>query len=151
MNDAQPTLRDAVPADASALADLAGQLGYPVAAEEIVARLAALAAGGAGAVLVACVGPRVVAWINVAETRTLEYGAFAEVLGLVVDAPARGAGAGAALLAAAERWARARGLREMRVRSNVVRDRAHAFYRREGYAEVKRQVLFRKRLDEPGT
>jgi hypothetical protein len=34
----------------------------------------------------------------------------------------------------------------MRVRSNVIRERAHEFYKREGYAEKKRQVVFEKSL-----
>jgi hypothetical protein len=33
------------------------------------------------------------------------------------------------------------------VRSNVVRERAHRFYLREGYVERKRQVVFDKTLD----
>ena len=147
MNDSQhPVVREALVTDAVALADLAGQLGYPVTPEESAARLDALVAGGYGAVFVACRAGRPIGWINVAETRTLEYGAFAEVLGLVVDANARGAGVGAALLAQAEQWARTRGLPSVRLRSNVIRERAHAFYRREGYAEIKRQVQFRKAL-----
>ena len=34
----------------------------------------------------------------------------------------------------------------VRVRSNVVRDRAHAFYEREGYRKVKVQQVFEKRV-----
>ena len=47
---------------------------------------------------------------------------------------------------AGEAWARARGLKEMVLRSNVIRERAHAFYRRLGYEEQKRQVKLRRRL-----
>jgi hypothetical protein len=32
------------------------------------------------------------------------------------------------------------------VRSNVLRERAHAFYRREGYGEIKQQRVFEKSL-----
>jgi hypothetical protein len=34
----------------------------------------------------------------------------------------------------------------MRVNSNVVRERAHRFYLREGYTERKRQAVFFKQL-----
>lgn len=34
----------------------------------------------------------------------------------------------------------------MRVRSNVIRERAHRFYEREGYARIKAQAVFRKQL-----
>jgi len=47
---------------------------------------------------------------------------------------------------AAEQWARVHGFALMRVRSNVVRERAHRFYEREGYARVKTQAVFRKAL-----
>jgi len=63
----------------------------------------------------------------------------------VLDA-ARSLGVGARLLAAAEAWSRDAGFARMRVRSNVVRERAHRFYVREGYVERKRQVVFEKDL-----
>jgi len=34
----------------------------------------------------------------------------------------------------------------MSVRSNVIRDRAHKFYERQGYEHCKTQKAFRKRL-----
>ena len=43
-------------------------------------------------------------------------------------------------------WARAQGFASMRVRSNVIRERAHRFYEREGYARIKAQAVFRKPL-----
>lgn len=72
-----------------------------------------------------------------------------------VDADVRRAGVGRALLAAAEEWARALGLREMgsdALLDNVVSHEAH---RRAGYEEVDRVVQFRKplsgsRTDPPG-
>jgi GNAT superfamily N-acetyltransferase len=69
----------------------------------------------------------------------------AEILALVVDETVRGAGIGAALLAAAEGWADERGARRIRVRSNVIREDAHRFYEREGYTTVKSQRVFEKR------
>ncbi len=76
----------------------------------------------------------------------LEEPPFAELAGLVVADSARGIGIGAALLAAAEAWARAAGFALMRVRSNVVRERAHRFYEREGYCRVKAQAVFHKSI-----
>ena len=49
-------------------------------------------------------------------------------------------------VAAAEAWARERGCLAVRVRSNVVRERAHAFYRREGFREIKTQQVLEKEL-----
>jgi len=85
-------------------------------------------------------------WLHAAEVHTVESPPYAEIVGLVVDDGHRGQGLGAALVVAAKEWARARGLGEMRVRSNVVRDRAHRFYQRQGFLETKRQAVFRLSL-----
>ena len=58
----------------------------------------------------------------------------------------RGRKIGATLVAAAEAWARERGHGRMRVRSNVLRQPAHRFYERLGYAVTKRQAVFDKSL-----
>ena len=85
-------------------------------------------------------------WLHVSVTPLLEVPLRAEVNGLVVDENVRSLGAGAKLLAAAERWAKARGCENMSVRSNVVRQRAHAFYLHNGYEHYKTQKAFRKLL-----
>jgi GNAT superfamily N-acetyltransferase len=55
-------------------------------------------------------------------------------------------GAGARLLEVAEEWSRKQGCRSMSVRSNVIRERAHKFYERQGYEHYKSQKAFRKSL-----
>jgi GNAT superfamily N-acetyltransferase len=132
--------------DAAALAGLCTQLGYPAGADALAARLAALLGRDGHAVLLATAGERVLGWAHVLEQRFLESAPFAALVGLVVDAGARGHGVGARLVAACEAWAVARGLGELRLRSNVVREGAHRFYARLGFAEWKRQVCFRKAL-----
>ena len=76
----------------------------------------------------------------------VEAGDEAEVVGLVVDADARRTGTGRKLIAAAEDWARARGLRELFLRSNIVRPEAHAFYPALGFERSKTQHVYRKAL-----
>jgi GNAT superfamily N-acetyltransferase len=76
--------------------------------------------------------------------RIFETALQAEIAGLIVDESARGAGLGRDLVAAAGVWARARGCRVIRVRSNVVRERARAFYEREGFVVLKTQRVFEK-------
>lgn len=140
-------LRDALAADAEALAQLSTQLGYALDADRVAAHLVGIAAARAGIVRVAVDGgDRAIAWIHTRITHALEYGAYGEILGFVVDAGWRSQGVGALLLADAEAWVRAQGVGEIRVRSNVIRERAHAFYQRHGYAERKRQACFGKPL-----
>ncbi len=53
---------------------------------------------------------------------------------------------GEALMRRVEQWARDAGYREMRLRSNVIRSGAHAFYRRIGYSTTKTSHIFWKAL-----
>lgn len=129
--------------DAEVLATLCGQLGYPCAAPAIARRLP----DSPGVVLVAVDAEGVVCGFAQAEPRRLVMvEAFVELTALVVDDACRGRGVGASLLAAVEAWARQQGSVQLRLRSNVVRERAHRFYRRAGYVETKRQAVFDKRI-----
>ncbi|MGA8576902.1 MAG: GNAT family N-acetyltransferase [Candidatus Cybelea sp.] len=120
-----------------------GQLGYDVAPAAIAGRLARRAERE---IFVAVVDERVAGWAAVCAREPFVEGLGAYLEGLVVEESMRSSGIGANLLDAAETWARKRGCTEMHVHSNVVRDRAHAFYRRCGYATLKAQYYFRKPL-----
>jgi aminoglycoside 6'-N-acetyltransferase I len=64
-----------------------------------------------------------------------------------VDPDVRRHGHGRALVAAAERWARERGYREMASDAQLDNLVGHAAHRRAGYEEVDRIVQFRKSLE----
>jgi len=140
-------LRRALDSDREALARLSTQLGYPMTPEEARERLVPIAEHPDHALLVAEADGRVAGWVQVSQSRVFETPLQAEVAGLVVDEAFRGRGIGKRLLAEAERWARERGCGALRVRSNVIRERAHAFYRREGFGEIKTQRVLEKRLE----
>ena len=140
-------IRPAADEDVVALASLSAQLGYPSDANAMRERLRRVRDLEIGQVFVAVgAASRVVGWMHVVERFTLEDEPFVEIAGLIVDETVRSAGVGAALLRVAESWAREQGHARMRVRSNVIRQRAHEFYKREDYAEKKRQVVFEKSL-----
>ncbi len=140
-----PLIRVAREDDAPALVALLEQLGYAVSEAHVTGVLAARSVDLE--VLVAAVAERVAGAIEVRLTApALAVSQEAEITALVVDERERGSGVGAALLRRAETWARERGLATIAVRSNVIRERAHAFYAREGYARVKAQALLRKEL-----
>lgn len=140
-------VRAAVAADAEAIARLCGELGYPATATDVEVRRGAIAASPDHAVLVAEDGGEVLGWIHASVVHSIEYERHVEIRGLVVDARARGRTLGAQLVAAAERWALSHGIVRMRVRSQLVRERAHRFYERAGYALAKQQKVFDKRLE----
>lgn len=139
-------MRPATPADADAIAELSGQLGYPVAAAAVRQRLERLLAAADQAVFVAVDARRVVGWIHGADQLLVESEQRCEILGLVVDQRLRRAGVGRGLVAEIERWAAARGLAVVSVRSAVTRAESHPFYERLGYERVKSQHVYRKRL-----
>jgi GNAT superfamily N-acetyltransferase len=140
-------IRRARAGDATRIADLSGQLGYPAGAAQIARRLRRLLPASTHVVLVAQLpGAGVIGWLHASLVQLLESEVRAEVHGLVVADGHRSVGAGAKLLEAAERWAHSRGCKQMNLRCNVIRDRAHAFYLRQGYDHYKTQKAFRKAL-----
>lgn len=144
---AETKIRRAKARDAARLAELAGHLGYPATPAEIAQRLRTIKAASQHAVLVAESPDRkVIGWLHVSVSPLLEVELRAEVNGLVVAEDERSRGTGALLLRAAEQWARRRGCKNMSVRSNVIRDRAHQFYLRHGYEHYKTQKAFRKAI-----
>ena len=132
--------------DVPRLAELSGELGYPATTKEMRERFAQIKPASLHAVFVAELETQVIGWIHVSVTPLLEVPRRAEVNGLIVAESRRSSGAGAKLLDAAEAWARSKSCKGMSVRSNVIRDRAHAFYERQGYLHYKTQKAFRKAL-----
>ena len=138
-------IRRARQADATRLAELSGELGYPTTAKEIRQRLSRLRPAASHAVFVAEMrSSGVVGWLHVSRNQLLESPVRAEINGLVVSSSTRSRGVGKLLLRAAEDWARKKKCTGLNLRSNVLRERAHGFYEREGYEHYKTQKAFRK-------
>jgi GNAT superfamily N-acetyltransferase len=130
---------------------LSSQLGYPVPLGTLAGRLTRVLERTDELVLVASGADGVViGWVHVAEQRFLEAGPRCELLGLVVDAAHRRQGIGRQLVAAVEQWAGTREVREISVRSNVLRAESHPFYERLGYQRAKTQHVYRKPLPVGG-
>jgi GNAT superfamily N-acetyltransferase len=133
--------------DAASIAVLSGQLGYPCSAASLGRRLRSLLSKPDHAIWVAeNKGGGVAGWIHVFVHQVLESDRQAEIGGLVIDENFRGQGAGKALVERAERWAKARRLNSVYVRSNIIRKEAHVFYQKQGYKIIKTQHAFRKDL-----
>ncbi|PJG57518.1 GNAT family N-acetyltransferase [Aeromonas cavernicola] len=133
-------LRAAQPADEAAIARLFVQLGYPAAAQGLVARLqghttadhtllAELNHEVVGVVVWHCVQP-----LHVADS-------WAVISACVVDEHIRGAGIGAALLRGVETIARQAGCGHMELSSSVKRLDAHRFYLAQGYQERPKRFV----------
>jgi GNAT superfamily N-acetyltransferase len=141
-----PLIRQMRVGDAKAVAMLATQLGYPSEEAELAERIARVIGRDDAEAMVAEDAGSVVAWIHVEVRRTLVANRDAQVMALVVDEGCRGRGIGSALMAEAERWARARGASRVRVGSSTTREEAHRFYERRGYVLAKTSHWFEKEL-----
>lgn len=139
------TVREALDGDAERIAGLAHQLGYTVNEAHVFATLKMR--DDNFEVFVAVV-PRagVVGWIGIRARQTLTSTRRAEVEGLVVEDEYRGTGIGKRLLERAERWGRDHECASLRLFTNVIRERAHRFYEREGYELLKTERLYQKQL-----
>jgi GNAT superfamily N-acetyltransferase len=140
------TIRLATTDDAEAVARLSDQLGYPSTREETTRRLLQVNGQSGHAVYVAEGDGRLIGWVHVYVNHSLLADLPAEVAGLVVDENYRGHGLGRVLMERAELWAQEHGCRSVRLRSNVLRSRAHIFYERLGYRVIKSQKAFCKDL-----
>lgn len=127
-----PTIRDAGPADAEAVAALLTQLGYPSGVSDVEERLDRLRIVG-DRVVVAEADGKVAGLAHLQVTPALERERPAARIGaLVVDEAFRGRGIGRALLDVLEGEARLRGCELIYLTTSEGRDDAHAFYERVG-------------------
>ncbi|MBC8065191.1 MAG: GNAT family N-acetyltransferase [Chlorobia bacterium] len=139
-------VRQATLDDAEAIIDLTRQLGYQLPDQQILANLEEMLNDDRRVVLVLVIESQVVGWCTVVADIAITEPPYALLSGMVVDEALRGNGLGRELLMAAEAWARDRGLARIRLRTNLVRAGAQAFYERGGYETVKEQRVYTKAL-----
>ncbi|CAI0721290.1 MULTISPECIES: GNAT family N-acetyltransferase [Serratia] len=130
-------IRNAVMADREAIAALMAALDYAGTEAFIEARLAQLLAHPDEAVLVAADEEGVLGVLSLHFLPQLALaGDICRISYFCVDDRARGAGVGQRLLAEGEALARRRGCDRLEVHCHSRRERAHAFYQREGFFEA---------------
>ena len=144
---AQATARRANAADAEAIAELSGQLGYPLSADDVRSRLSLVGTLSTHAIFVAECDGGVCGWVHAYVQQSIVLGERGEILGLVVAEDMRRRGVGRLLMNEGERWVRDRGLDMIVLRSNLQRPESHAFYPALGYEHFKSQAAYRKRLN----
>jgi GNAT superfamily N-acetyltransferase len=139
-------IREVTVGDAEAAARLSAEFGYPVPAETILRRIAALQNRQDHAVFMAFLDAVAVGWVDVGIVHHLQAEPYGEIGGFVVSEKYRSTGIGKQLLARAEAWIHKQGLRRALVRSQTSRNAAHRFYLLEGYTQVKTSAVFEKEL-----
>lgn len=153
------SIREATLDDCRRLCELCAELGYPCDVQQARSRLESILRFEGNALLLAEHVPSTavpvdeslqygtaVGFVHVSIRPLLMTDRVAEICGLVVDSAARGQGYGKALMHAAEQWAAQRDCIEVALRSNIIREEAHQFYRSLGYETYKTSLAFRKWL-----
>jgi predicted N-acetyltransferase YhbS len=139
-------IRGAQPGDVPRLTVLSVQLGYTVAEESVAHHLDLILAQEDNALFAAEIDGEVVGWIHVYVRPLLTSPLNIEIGGLIVDERCRSQGVGAELVRSAEKWAVSHGAEAVFVRSRIIRERAHQFYERCGYTNIKTSCTFHKLL-----
>ena len=139
------TIRPLDSTDAEAVAALLPDLGYQATAAQTARRLAALREWPDQDAFVAVADGAIVGLCHVQGVRMLVSDGYVEIQALVVSAACQGQGLGRKLVAHACEWAFAHGYERVRLRSNVVREAAHAFYEHLGFEKAKASYAFELR------
>jgi GNAT superfamily N-acetyltransferase len=128
--------------DASELARLCTELGYPSSEAQLRERLGRLSGVDHGLFVAEDVGGELRGVVDVHVRLVLEEDPFAELIALVVNEDGRGEGVGSALVAEAVRWSRARRLPKLWVRISLWREATPRFYERLGFHALKQQHVY---------
>ncbi|MCI0451140.1 MAG: GNAT family N-acetyltransferase [Candidatus Latescibacteria bacterium] len=140
-----PHVRTVTLADATAVAPLLAELGYPASTEEVTERLKGLERDAGGEVFAAVDDDGMTGVAHVQLLPVLHSNdRMAQLVLIVVAERARRSGVGKVLVRACEAWAAGRGCKRMLVTSGEERKEAHAFYQAMGYHHYARR--FAKRL-----
>lgn len=130
-------ITNAAMADRQAIVALMAALDYAGTEDFIETRLAQLLAHPDAALLVATAGDDVLGVLSLHFLPQLALASdICRIRYFCVDDRARDAGVGQRLLAQGEALARQRGCDRLEVHCHSRRERAHAFYRREGFVEA---------------
>lgn len=137
-----------VPMDHShleAVGPLTKQLGYAVTDAELLERFQELSASSLHQLLV-LEENGVKGWMHLELVSNLIRGKQVEIKALVVEETERSKGYGHALVEAARNWAKTNQVRTIYLSCNIIRDKAHAFYLREGFNKIKTSHLFELKI-----
>ncbi len=130
----------------SQVAKLSDQLGYPVTLQDLRGRFTHLSSSPRHSFLVYEENKNILGWIHLERVEDLIEEDKVEVKAFVVEENSRGSGIGKALLEAAEKWAKTYQLHTIYLNCNILRERTHKFYAREGFVNYKTSRFFEKKI-----
>jgi GNAT superfamily N-acetyltransferase len=130
----------------AAVSALSGELGFPTGAEALRPRFQRLIANPRHALLVASREQTVIGFIHAEIVDDLVEEEKVEIKVLVVSEKYRGQNIGHALVEEIREWARINRLGTLYLSCNILRERAHEFYHREGFALNRTSHIFELKI-----
>ncbi|HLA60156.1 MAG TPA: GNAT family N-acetyltransferase [Puia sp.] len=128
--------------DARAITDLSEQWGYQSTKEKILRCLHDIRNNTDHVIYVLLHNDQMIGWAHGVYSLRIETDPFVEIGGLVVDKDFRRQGAGKFLVDKIVEWSLLRDCHMIRVRCNIIREEANAFYGRIGFKEIKQQKVY---------
>lgn len=138
-------IRKAALKDAESIVELSKELGYNPGTNDIRAKLDKFELSPHEMILVAEYD-KVIGWMHISTVEPLESNPFVEIRGIVVYKEHRGKGIGTLLIKEAEKWAIEKGVKKLRVRTNIKREETRQYYRKLDFVPVKTQEVFEKKI-----
>jgi ribosomal protein S18 acetylase RimI-like enzyme len=126
------------------LQNLMLELGYSVDLQQLNININEIYKKG-GEIIIAEKNGKTIGSVCVLIDARLAEGVYAEIVSLIVSENVRGQGIGKELVKEAEVWA-SKSVNKIRVRANEVRSSDKAFYKNQGYKELKTQKIFIKEV-----
>jgi GNAT superfamily N-acetyltransferase len=143
---AEPLIRPAKLNDCRGITSLTNELGYPSSQEKVHQILDMVLKHPDHQIYVAESNDVLSGYIHLVCTMRMGSDPFVEIAALFVHDEFQNQGIGTALITGAEKWTQEKGYHLLRIRSNLVRKKAHNFFQRNGFENLKKQEVFRKQL-----
>ena len=142
MKPVQFDIRLAELGDTQAIADLSAQWGYQSTKEKMSRCLHDIGNNSDHVIYVLLNDDQIIGWIHGIYSLRMETDPFVEIGGLIVDKDFRRHGLGKLLVDKINEWSLSRNCHKIRVRCNIMRKEANAFYGAIGFKEIKQQKVY---------
>ncbi len=129
------TVRPAQKEDCSEITHLTNQLGYPSTLEKICEIMDLVLAHNDHQVFIAENENTIVGYIHLIQSMRIDSNPFVEIAAFIIDESSRSIGVGSSLIRESERWTSGLGIKDIRIRSNIIRQEAHNFFQKRGYQD----------------
>lgn len=142
-------IRECVLADADHIYELnRTEMEYDYSVIETRQKIEELLCSQHDKIYVAVVDGNIVGYVHANDYNLIYAPAMKNIMGIAVSGQYKRMGIGKALLDTVEKWAKADGVKGVRLVSGINRKEAHTFYMQCGYIEGKEQLNFKKYFTE---